>query len=80
MRNVGYGLSGHIFLGAEIISKFIKEIEDFPHELEEKLIHLVLSHHGMKEYGSPVEPQIKEAEILHYLDILDSKLTDSLPY
>ncbi len=73
VRNVGYGLMGHIFLGADIVSSFIKEIEDFPHELEEKLIHLILSHHGRKEYGSPVEPQIKEAEILHHLDILDSK-------
>lgn len=72
VRNAGYGLMGHIFLGAEIVSNFIKEIEYFPLELEEKLMHLILSHHGRKEFGSPVEPQIKEAEILHYLDILDS--------
>jgi len=73
VRKPGYGLMGHIYLGTEIVSNFIKEIEDFPPELEKKLLHLILSHHGKKEFGSPVEPQIKEAEILHYLDMLDSK-------
>lgn len=73
MRNHGYGLIGHFSLGEEIVLNFIRQIEDFPEDLEWKLRHLILSHHGRKEYGSPIEPQIPEAEILHFLDLLDAK-------
>lgn len=73
IRNHGYGLIGHFSLGEEIVAKYIKQIEDFPEDLEWKLRHLILSHHGKKEYGSPVEPQILEAEILYLIDSLDAK-------
>ena len=72
-RNHGYGLIGHFGLGEEIVLKVIRQIEDFPEDLEWKLRHLILSHHGRKEYGSPVEPQTPEAEILHLIDSLDAK-------
>ncbi len=64
---------GHIVLGDHLISNFINEIEDFPKDLENKIRHLILSHHGKKEWDSVVEPQIYEAEILHYLDMIDSR-------
>ena len=72
-RNHGYGLIGHFSLGEEIVIEYIKQIDGFPEDLEWKLRHLILSHHGRKEYGSPVEPQIPEAELLHLIDFLDAK-------
>ena len=38
------------------------------------LRHVILAHHGELEYGSPVRPQVKEAEIIHYLDQIDAKI------
>jgi 3'-5' exoribonuclease len=65
-------LLGHFALGEKIVLGYIREIENFPEDLEWKIRHLILSHHGKKEYGSPVEPQIPEAEILFRLDSLDA--------
>jgi len=73
VRNHGYSLIGHFSLGEEIVLQHIRKIIDFPEVLEIKLRHLILSHHGKKEYGSPIEPQIPEAEILHLIDSLDAK-------
>ncbi len=72
--NNGNGLVGHFYLGVDIVSEYIRKMEVFPQELATKINHLILSHHGSKEYGSPVEPKIPEAEILHLLDFLDAKL------
>lgn len=38
------------------------------------LQHMVLSHHGKQEWGSPVEPKLMEAEVLHHIDMLDSRI------
>ncbi len=78
LRNPGYGLIGHFSLGIEIVAQYIKQIENFPEDLERKLVHLILSHHGRKEYGSPIEPQTPEAEILHLLDNLDARFANTL--
>lgn len=69
----GY-LVGHIILGDEILASLISGIPDFPEKLEQKLRHLIASHHGEREFGSPVVPQIREAWVLHYIDKLDSGL------
>ena len=66
-------LIGHLSLGVQLISRFINEISDFPHDLKNRVLHIILSHHGRKEWGSPVEPQFSEAEIVHYLDMIDSR-------
>jgi 3'-5' exoribonuclease len=66
-------LLGHIVLGDELIYEKIKEIKDFPAELALKLRHLILSHQGELEFGSPVVPQTIEAIILHFADEMDSK-------
>lgn len=66
-------LYGHLILGDQFVSKIFKKIEDIPKDLENRIRHLILSHHGKIEWGSIVEPQFAEAEILHLLDMLDSR-------
>jgi 3'-5' exoribonuclease len=67
-------LLGHITLGAILVEKRIKQIEGFPEETRRQLIHLVLSHQGDGEMGSPVKPMTVEGLVLHYADQIDSKL------
>ena len=69
----GY-LLGHITSGVLIVQKKAIEIEGFPPELLNGLLHIILSHHGELEWGSPVKPAIPEAIALHYLDNLDAKI------
>ena len=72
----GY-LLGHITSGVLIVQKKALEIEGFPPELLNGLLHMILSHHGELEWGSPVKPAIPEAIALHYLDNLDAKIQAS---
>lgn len=69
---------GHIYLGSEMVSAAIDGLRlsgnDFPEELEVMIKHLVLSHHGLLEFGSPVKPLFPEALLLHMMDNLDAKL------
>jgi 3'-5' exoribonuclease len=67
-------LIGHIALGLILVRETAQGIAGFPLELRTHLEHLVLSHHGTKEYGSPVEPKTVEAFILSAVDDLDAKL------
>ena len=67
-------LLGHIFIGANMVAEKIKEIKGFPSGLEDMLIHIILSHHGEREFGSPVVPVIPEALILHHIDNLDARV------
>jgi 3'-5' exoribonuclease len=77
-RSFGYSdagnLIGHISMEAEWISRAVALIPDFPEELRLLILHIVLSHHGKVEYGSPVVPKTPEALLVHYLDDLDGKL------
>lgn len=66
-------LVGHIPLGAQWVARYA-ELAGTPDDLRVDLQHLVLSHHGRLEYGSPVVPQTPEAHALHYIDMLDSKM------
>lgn len=68
-------LIGHIALINEEITKIITElnIDDSKEEVT-VLRHVVLSHHGLLEYGSPVRPRIMEAEILHMIDNIDAEM------
>jgi 3'-5' exoribonuclease len=76
--NFDYTLSGqmlgHITLGIAMIEKKLAVFVDFPPELRILVEHLVLSHHGKLEFGSPKLPMIPEAVVLHYLDDLDAKM------
>ena len=67
-------LLGHLVMEVEIVSEKIKAIADFPEELEMLVKHMIVSHHGSYEFGSPKLPQTVEAVILHYLDDLDGKI------
>jgi 3'-5' exoribonuclease len=77
-RSFGYSdagnLIGHISMEAEWINRAAALIPDFPEELRLLVLHIVLSHHGRLEYGSPVLPKTPEALLVHYLDDLDGKL------
>lgn len=72
--SVAGNLLGHIALGAQLVSRLAAEIKDFPEALLVQIEHLVLSHHGSKEFGSPVEPMTVEAFILAAVDDLDAKI------
>lgn len=67
-------LIGHIAIGAGLVRDTAREIPDFPHELQLQIEHLVLSHHGAKAMGSPVDPMTIEAFILAAADDLDAKI------
>ena len=68
-------LLGHIVLGVRKLSEMAKET-GLPHEKEIMMEHMILSHHYEPEYGSPLRPMFPEAELLHYLDMLDAKMFD----
>jgi 3'-5' exoribonuclease len=67
-------LVGHISIGVEMLHEKISAIEGFPVELAMLLKHMILSHHGQYEFGSPKRPKTVEATVLNYLDDLDSKI------
>jgi 3'-5' exoribonuclease len=67
-------LIGHIVLGVNIVSAAIDKIPDFPEELKNLILHIILSHHGEHEWGSPKRPMCFEAIILHHIDNLDAKI------
>jgi len=67
-------LVGHIVLGVAMLDEKARQVEDFPPPLLDSLKHLVLSHHGQYEFGSPKLPCTAEATALHYLDNLDAKM------
>lgn len=67
-------LLGHITLALEIVQEKIRAIPGFPQALKDQIEHVILSHHGKLEFGSPKEPLFPEALAVHYLDELDSKL------
>ena len=67
-------LLGHIAIGLMMVRDKIKAIADFPAAQALLVEHLILSHHGSLEFGSPALPQTREAVALHFLDDLDSKM------
>jgi 3'-5' exoribonuclease len=67
-------LIGHIVLGAGVVRDAAAAIEGFPPALLTEIQHLILSHHGCLEYGSPVVPMTIEALILSFVDDLDAKI------
>jgi 3'-5' exoribonuclease len=77
-RSIGYTthgqLLGHIVMEVETVGKAIDKIDGFPVELKTVVQHLLISHHGEYEFGSPKLPMIREALVFHYLDDLDSKM------
>jgi 3'-5' exoribonuclease len=77
-RSFGYTteghLLGHIHMGVLMVGEKLRGLPDFPSKLRVLLEHLILSHHGQLEYGSPKVPLFPEALLLHHIDNLDSKM------
>ena len=82
-RSFGYSdegqLVGHIAIGVEMLGEKVAKVPDltgepFPRELLIRLKHMVLSHHGTHEYGSPRVPMTPEAMLLHGIDLLDTRM------
>jgi len=67
-------LVGHIALGANLVEARCRSLPEVSSELRRMILHLILSHHGSPEFGSPVRPATLEAMLLHHLDDLDAKL------
>lgn len=68
-------LIGHMEIACELIDKKIQKIFGFPEELRDLCKHIILSHHGKLEYGSPKRPKFIEAYIVSMIDELDSKVS-----
>ena len=66
-------LLGHMIIELEMLQAKLALVPDFPAELKTLLEHLIISHHGEYEFGSPKLPMFPEALLLHYMDDLDSK-------
>src|SRR5579864_2469708 len=67
-------LLGHIIIELEMLQAKLSSLPDFPDELKVMIEHMIISHHGEYEFGSPKLPMFPEALVLHYLDDLDSKM------
>jgi 3'-5' exoribonuclease len=67
-------LLGHMIIELEMLQAKLAHFPDFPEELKILVEHLIISHHGEYEFGSPKLPMFPEALMLHYLDNLDSKM------
>ncbi len=67
-------LLGHIQMGMELVEKTIDTLPNFPPRLKTLVLHMILSHHGKLEFGSPKLPMIPEALVLNFLDDLDAKM------
>jgi 3'-5' exoribonuclease len=66
-------LVGHLARGVLMVDAAAAEIDGFPDELRQQLVHILLSHHGTADWGSPVPPRTLEAALLHQIDMLDSR-------
>lgn len=79
-KSIGYTtegrLLGHISLGYEMLAEKVNAIPAFPPELSMLLKHIMLSHHGEYEFGSPKRPKIQEAIVINYLDDLSAKINN----
>jgi 3'-5' exoribonuclease len=77
-RSFGYTtegqLLGHIQIGVQMVLEKLRLVPDFPPRLRDLVVHMILSHHGEMEFGSPKIPMFPEALLLHLLDNMDSKM------
>ena len=67
-------LLGHMLIAVRMIGDKLRELPDFPPRLRSLVEHMIISHHGQLEFGSPKTPVFPEAMLLHYLDDMDSKM------
>lgn len=67
-------LQGHVVLGDRLVSGYISQIPYFPRDLALQISHILLSHQGEIEYGSPEQPKTLEALLVHFIDNLDARI------
>lgn len=67
-------LLGHIIQGHSLVENWMNQVRDLPRRLALDVLHILLSHHGQLEYGSPRTPVTAEALVIHFADDLDAKL------
>ena len=67
-------LLGHLMIALRMVNEKLRALPDFPAPLRCLVEHMIISHHGQLEFGSPKVPQFPEALLLHYLDDMDSKM------
>lgn len=67
-------LLGHVLLGDRIINSYIQQVPGFPEDLAMHLSHIMLSHQGETQYGSPKRPKTLEALLVHFIDNLDARV------
>jgi 3'-5' exoribonuclease len=67
-------LIGHLVMGVTMMEAKLDKLKNFPREMALRLKHLILSHHGEYEFGSPKRPKFLEAFVLHQVDDLDAKI------
>jgi 3'-5' exoribonuclease len=77
-RSFGYSIDGHLLghlsIGMRMLDEAIRTLPSFPPRLRVLIEHMILSHHGQLEFGSPKLPAFPEALLLHHIDNLDSKM------
>jgi 3'-5' exoribonuclease len=77
-RSFGYStegqLLGHIIIALRMVDEKVRQVPGFPAKLRTLVEHMIVSHHGELEFGSPKVPLFPEALLLHHLDNLDSKM------
>ena len=67
-------LLSHIIIGIQMVDEKLKQMDYFPPDTERLLKHMMISHHGAREFGSPEPPKTLEAVLLNYIDEIDSKV------
>lgn len=67
-------LVGHLVKSLEVLDRFAYKIPGFPYSMKLHLKHILLSHHGEYEFGSPKTPMTMEAYLVHLIDLMDSKM------
>lgn len=72
-------LKGHIVMGFAFIYEKLKNY-NINENMKDKLLHIILSHHGEKQYGSPKEPMIPEAVVIHHADAMSAKITEIIQF
>ena len=68
-------LVGHLVMTSQWVHDHASEIDGFPDELLDQVVHIVVSHHGELEYGSPKRPKTLEALLVHYADVVDARMS-----
>jgi len=73
-------LLSHIVIGLSMLDEKLKQLPDFPEDQAQLLKHMIISHHGSREFGSPEPPKTIEAVLLNYIDEMDSRVNSIREY